>query len=518
LLIFIIKQYEIVFALNILLMLRITTLLVFCACFLFGSAQKPATGLMCSDERYKQVPVLPAYTGVKFNDIPIKVSLRKYCPVAGNQYRIGACVGWAVGYNALTILRAVHANVTDKALITQKANSAAFVYNQVRLESETDCNQGAYIEDALQLLQNRGDCLESTFNYGGAADCRSKPEAGTFTEAIMYRIRDYAAVFPAQEIGKNKVSNVCKVLATKTPVVIGMGITKSFLDVLPGQKRWDPTPEEAIDSYHAMVVVGYDNVEKHFEVLNSFGSAWGKNGLIEVKFDDFERLCRYAYVMTLENSGEQAFSPVPTAATPDSKPVAEDLLLSGAFVFRQPSGSAETPDGHDVFLFEEVPTRWIEAEGVYTTGQSQFAVGDVFQLLAREIPKGRYAYVFSQNPEGVVNLHFPKTNATADFFLDETAEIVLPEEDKVLQLSTPGDDHLCILYSYQKINDIETRLAALERAPAAFFQEKIKRVFGDLLIAPDQLQYNPSAMDFTAKARPDLGKVAVPVILRVRAK
>jgi Papain family cysteine protease len=498
-------------------MLRITTLLVFCAFFLFGSAQTSSTGLMCSDERYKQVPVLPAYTGVKFNDIPIKVSLRKYCPVAGNQYRIGACVGWAVGYNALTILRAVHANVTDKALITQKANSAAFVYNQVRLESETDCNQGAYIEDALQLLQNRGDCLESTFNYTGASDCRSKPEALTFTEAVLYRIRDYAAVFPVQEVGKNKVSSVCKVLATKTPIVVGMGVTKSFLDVLPGQKRWDPTPEEAIDSYHAMVVVGYDNVEKHFELLNSFGSAWGKNGLIEVKYDDFERLCRYAYVMTLENSGEQAFSPVKTTVA-SPVPVDKDLLLSGEFVFRQPSGSAETADGQDIFLFEEVPTRWIEAEGLYTTGQPQFAVGDVFQLLAREIPKGRYAYVFSQNPEGTVNLHFPKNNATADFFLDETAEIILPEEDKVLQLSTPGDDYLCILYSYNKITDIESRLAALERQPAALFPEKIKRVFGDLLIAPDQLQYNPTTMGFTAEARPDLGKVAVPMILRVRAQ
>jgi Papain family cysteine protease len=499
-------------------MLKIATLFVFCAFFRFSSAQSSATGLMCSDERYKQVPVLPAYTGVKFNDIPIKVSLRRYCPVAGNQYRIGACVGWAVGYNALTILRAVHANVTDKALITQKANSAAFVYNQVRLEAEADCNQGAYIEDALQLLQSRGDCLESTFSYAaGATDCRSKPAPRTFAEAVLYRIRDYAAVFPVQEVGKNKVSRMCKVLATNTPVIVGVGITKSFLDVLPGQKRWDPTPEETIDSYHAMVVVGYDNVEKHFELLNSFGAAWGKNGLIEVKYDDFERLCRYAYVMTLENSGEQAFSPVKAA---DAAPVQtdENLLLSGAFVFRQPSGSAETADGQEVFLFEEVPTHWVETDGLYTTGQPQFAVGDVFQLLAREIPKGRYAYVFSQNPEGTVNLHFPKDNATADFFLDKTAEIILPGEDKVLQLSTPGDDYLCVLYSFQKINDIESRLSALERQPAGAFPEKIKRVFGDLLIAPDQLQYNPSAMNFTAEARPDLGKVAAPLILRVRAK
>jgi Papain family cysteine protease len=487
----------------------------------WAAAQQKGTGLLCSDERYRTVPVLPVYTGVKFNDVPIRTSLKKYCPVAGNQQQIGACVGWAVGYNAMTILRAINANVTDKVLITQKANSAAFVYNQLRPGEDADCNKGTFIEDALVLLKEKGDCLENSFNYQSTANCQTKPDNKAFKEAVQYRIRDFASVFGVQEIGKNKTASICKMLATNTPVVVGMGVTKTFLDILPGQKRWDPTPEEPVDSYHAMVVVGYDNVEKHFELLNSFGAAWGRNGYIEVKYDDFERLCRYAYVMTLEKNGEQAFVPQPLDKQPDAtaEAVSANLELSGEFVFRQPTGSAETPDGKDVFLFEEVPTQRIDNELLYITKQAQFGVGDVFQLLARNIPKGRYAYIFSQNPEGTINLHFPKNPMIAEFFIDQTAEIVLPAEDLVLQLSSPGNDHLCVLYSLTKIVDIKTRLAALERLTlTAPFSQKINQIFGDVLIDSAMCHYHAENMRFTAEAQPQLGKTVVPLILRVKAQ
>ena len=51
-----------------------------------------SAGLLTSDEAYRKIPVLPAYSGVKYNEIPVKVSLKKYCPVAGDQRRTGTCV------------------------------------------------------------------------------------------------------------------------------------------------------------------------------------------------------------------------------------------------------------------------------------------------------------------------------------------------------------------------------------------------------------------------------------------
>ena len=156
--------------------------------------QPRPTGLHLSDEKYRQVPILPVYSGKKYNEIPLKVSLRSYCPVPGDQGNTGTCVGWAVGFGALTVSRAVRAGVSDPSRITAMANSAAFLYNQIKIKAE-DCSYGAYIEDALMLLKEQGDCLERSFNYNQIKDCQSLPNQVAREEAQQYRVKDFAAVF-----------------------------------------------------------------------------------------------------------------------------------------------------------------------------------------------------------------------------------------------------------------------------------------------------------------------------------
>lgn len=489
-------------------MLRIWTILsVF---FITMTLTAQNTGLLCSDKKYQAIPLLPSYSGAKYNEVPLRVSLKKYCPVAGDQKQMGACVGWAVGYGALTILRAQKTGVTDPSEITEMANSAAFIYNQVKLKAD-DCTTGAYIEDALVLLKTSGDCLEKSFNYQ-KTDCRTLPEKSQLQEASRYRIQDYAAVFTTEEAPKSKISKACKVLATQTPIVVGLAVTPDFWEIKPGTQLWNPSDEVAATSFHAMTLVGYDNVEKQFELLNSFGASWGRNGFIRISYDDFERLCRYAYVLMPD------FTTKPELTEVTNK--SEEALLSGEFVFRKPAGYLTTSEGEEVPFFEEVATRWNTDLGIYTTQKPYFEVGEVFQLVAREIPRGRYAYVFSQSPGGKVNLHFPKAVAAgkmAGFVLEKTAEIVIPNEETVLQLPTPGADYLCILYSNAPISDIERRLATLQ-AGNDTFPEWVATIFRDVLIPAQQVRFSDSKMAFTAVSQSGLQQIAVPLILKVEAK
>lgn len=39
---------------------------------------------------------------------------------------------------------------------------------------------------------------------------------------------------------KSKIGKACKILATQTPLVVGVGVTKSFFEVLPGALTWNP--------------------------------------------------------------------------------------------------------------------------------------------------------------------------------------------------------------------------------------------------------------------------------------
>lgn len=473
------------------------------------------TGLLCDDTKYRSVPVLPSYSGLKYNEVPLRVSLRQYCPVPGDQQRMGSCVGWAVGYGALTLMRAQKQGLSDPSKITQMANSAAFVYNQIRLQSE-DCSAGAYIEDALNLLKTKGDCLENTFNYK-KVDCKVSPGTNPANEALQYRIQDFAAVFNTQEEPKSKISKACKVLATQTPLVVGIAITPDFWEIKPGTQLWDPAEEISPTSHHALVLVGYDNVEKQFELMNSFGASWGRNGFIRVKYDDFARLCKYAYVL-LPADRPESLNELQTSV-PSPNLSANESVLSGAFAFRKPSGYLSTSDGQEIPYYEEVATRWNESAGVYETQQASFEVGDVFQLVAREIPRGRYAYVFSQSPNSKVNIHFPKNDhqvAMAGFVLEKTAEIVIPGEESVLQLPQPGEDFLCIIYSQAPIVDLPRRIALIEKSSGEF-AERVRQAFADIAVAPTQVRYNADKMLFSA--RPDLGagKIAVPLILKVIA-
>ena len=488
---------------------------------LFGVFAQTA-GLLISDEKYREVPVLPAYSGVKYNEIPVKVSLKKFCPVAGDQRRTGTCVGWAVGYGATTIQRAIQSQTTDKAQITQFANSAAFIYNQVRA-NHTDCSEGAYLEDALRVLKEKGDCLETSFAFN-PDDCHALPDDKAHLEAQQFKAQDYAAVFPLDEDPKNKMGKVCKVLATQTPIVVGVGITKSFFDLLPGATQWDPADSETTTGYHAMVLVGYNSVEKYVELLNSFGPSWGQNGFIRVSFADFERLCRYAYVIVPQPNAATAFVPT-TPATATTDDTAETAVhpaqysLEGAFAFRQPSGSVTNAYGEEVMFFEEISTKATpESPGNYTTERPVFNVGDVFQLVAREVPKGRYIYVFSQNAQKEINLHFPRRKdnmASAGFMLEKTVEVVIPSEDVLLQIPMPGYEHLCILYSHAAIPGFDQRLAQIHQHGGTF-AEQIKAVFGDVLIS--NAQFSPQKMSFKALADPAQQQLAVAITLKVYAQ
>ncbi len=484
--------YIIVFTLNL-------------VCILPTLAQQ-STGLLSSKERYSRVPQMEV-TGEKFNNLPLKVSLKKYCPVVGDQRTIGACVGWSTGYGAMTILMAQKLGLSKKEDITERAFSAAFIYNQIKVKSD-NCNEGAYLEDALDLLKTKGDCLEKNFNYEKNT-CLAMPHPKLVNEAATFKIKDYAAVFQLDEAGKSKIAKACKILSKEMPIVVGMGITPSFWNIKSGATLWNPDNTEGVSGNHAMLLVGYDNVEKEFDLMNSFGPAWGKNGYIKIKFDDFERLCKYAYLLMPNDSK----TPENDIVEGETKPKIASPPLSGAFVFRRPAGYLTTADGDEVPYFEEIITQFNSTTGIYEPVENAFEVGDAFQLVARKIPRGRYAYVFSQSPSGRVNLHYPKKKV-ANFVIDEDIEIVIPSEESILQIPESGDDYLCIVYTNAPIVDFEKRFIQMQTE--GDFKQKIKAYFGDLLTPAHLVQFEENKMAFSAT--PSNEKMAVAMILKVSAK
>ena len=262
----------------------------------FTSAQDDeiATGMIFEDEEYDQIKRLNPMDGSK-SDLPPAISLEKYCPTVRNQGEIFSCVGWSVGYGAMTIQRSILNDCKDKKTIDRNAHSALFLYNQIK---EGDCKRGSKITNALTFLTESGNCLASQFDFD-VNDCEKAPDTTIAGAARKYSIEDYMTLFGAKDDPKKKVFQVKKMLASRRPVIIGMSVKRNFYE-LKDAKFWHPDLGKTTPAGgHAMVVVGYDDRKGAFRIFNSWGKGWGDNGLIWVKYKDFGKYTKYGYVLYL---------------------------------------------------------------------------------------------------------------------------------------------------------------------------------------------------------------------------
>ncbi len=225
------------------------------------------------------------------NTLPPAVSLEKYAPKRLHQGRQGSCVGWASSYAARTILyaRQTGKNPNDVAF------SPASLYNQIALEG---C-QGAYMKDAMEVMRTRGVLPFREFGYDDRS-CANLPSRAEMQEAQRYRIKGYNRLTYGAKNYKPDILAVKQNLAQGAPVVIGMQVGGSFMYEMRGKQVWHPNQRDYSlygFSGHAMSVIGYDdNFDGGaFQLMNSWGSDWGENGLAWVRYRDFEYFVKEAY-------------------------------------------------------------------------------------------------------------------------------------------------------------------------------------------------------------------------------
>ncbi|HSU29284.1 MAG TPA: C1 family peptidase [Chitinophagaceae bacterium] len=225
------------------------------------------------------------------NPLPEAVSLLKFAPQPGNQGQQGSCVAWSSAYGARTILEAASAGVNPN----QIKFSPSFVYNQIGLEN---C-EGSYIEKAMELMSQQGALPLSEFPYDDQ-DCERQPSGSQRSEASQYKLHGFTRLTDGDNVQAINVRAVKEHLAKDAPVVIGMMVGQSFMQDMMGQELWQP---QGLDQSqmgmggHALCVIGYDDRKfgGAFQILNSWGPDWGKDGVAWVRYGDFRDYVREAY-------------------------------------------------------------------------------------------------------------------------------------------------------------------------------------------------------------------------------
>lgn len=225
--------------------------------------------------------------------IPSRFSLEQYAPSRLNQGEQGSCVGWASAYAARSIMQA-RATGQDP---NRTAFSPSFLYNHISLNRSC---QGSYLPDAMSFMKQIGCLPLSQFPYREET-CQLKGSEQQRQQANQFRIRGYQRLTKGGFNYGPDIPAIKQYVAKGGPVVIGMEVGGSFIRQMEGQRFWRPTRSD-YGRYggfggHAMCVIGYDDNYNggSFQIMNSWGSQWGQNGLAWVTYKDFQEFVKEAY-------------------------------------------------------------------------------------------------------------------------------------------------------------------------------------------------------------------------------
>ena len=403
-----------------------------------------STGLVDDLDAIKHMPMKKELLTRDYTSLPVRVSLKDYCPRAGSQSYHGqgdyaTCTAWATTYAAMTIMEAIRWGWIDREIITDEAFSPLFVYAKTKFKEDDDCSIGIGLHTALPFLKDVGAPKFRNYN----TPCADHVPRWVADEAADHRITDYMKLFddpyPSAEPAK-KVRVTKKSIAERKPVIFAMDVPNSFDKA---GEVWQGEMEEGEKlGKHSMCIVGYDDEKAGgaFLVLNSWGESWGADGFTWVRYDDFVRYANYAFeiflgtdntpVTTAPQVNEQ-HAPIPAIAIAD----ATEKTLAGSL-------SISLSTGESV----EMGCTSKKSCPVYKA-KDKFPTGSRFRLyLTNNAPA--YVYVIGSDIENKVDSVFPPDALTSPALTYANGTIALPGEQWWAELdNNSSKNYFCVLYA-----------------------------------------------------------------------
>ncbi len=252
--------------------------------FRIGYGQQPEpipTGLLFVDPNmYQSIPL--ASTPL-MGELPESADLSSRFPTPGHQGQQASCVGWAVAYALKSYQEAVERNWSPNSI--DRLFSPAFIYNQIKMSP--DCRGGTSYVEALNLLRRDGIATLSDFPYQDL-ECTAIPNQYVKQNAKQYAIADWRRVNVQDE------TEIKNHIAAGFPVLFGMIVDRAFYNHR-GAAPYSHFSGENMGG-HAMVVVGYDNRQQAFKIMNSWGTEWGDGGFGWITYSAFKQAVREGYV------------------------------------------------------------------------------------------------------------------------------------------------------------------------------------------------------------------------------
>ncbi len=404
-----------------------------------------STGNSFNKEAYESIEIYEPLADNINNPLPERVSLLKYAPKRLNQGRQGSCVAWASAYAARTILESQRTGNDPNAV----RFSPAFMYNQISIDKNT-C-QGSYIKLAMDNMMGVGAVPFNDFKYDDRS-CTKMPTPQLKAKAQAYKIKGFQRLTEEDmRFASKEMLAIKQNLAQGSPVIIGMMVGGTFMSKMSGREVWIPTESDYSQrgfGGHAMCIIGYDDYKEGgaFQIMNSWGEDWGKDGIAWVRYTDFKHFNVESYglyPMGNANDKEESIFKGQFALELNNGKKSIDLVQKGTFYFE----TTKKVNASDKFKVEF--TNNVEC----------------------------YTYIFGEETDGSSYVLFPYTKKHSPY-CGITGTRLFPR-DYSMQADNKGDlDKIAVIVTKKPMNYVEMneKITAMN---GMNFEEKVANALAD---------------------------------------
>lgn len=437
----------------------------------FIYSQQYGKGLLIDEYLYANAPKAAPLLRGDYSELPSAYSLKRFCPIPGDQGVFSTCVSWATSYGARTILSAA-SNNWDRETIIENTFSPTFVYGIA--DSTSGCKKGISLFDGLEILKYIGTLMDREFQ----AECNESISVKEMMRASPNKILEYRELFWREN--PNKILLVKKSLSEMKPVVIGMNTPFASIQ----GDIWNPKESDYGKNHsgHSMVTIGYDD-QKYggsFQILNSWGADWADSGFVWIRYSDFDHFTLFGFEL-IDKTVEH-----------------DDGKFSGSLSFIRDDG-----------MYMELSTN---DQYSYTT--DSYNSGTRFQvLLSNNEPA--YVYCLGTDLSFTTSKLFPVNSNMVAYLPYPSSNFAIPGEDYFMILdSNPGKSYFIFLYSLQNF-DIEKFLEDFKNSNGTVY-ERVNSLLEDKFnLNNNQNIKTGKTLFFNVEAK---GNDIFPIVVEIRHK